>query len=159
MKDIKMVTPHDNSVSVDNRASSLSKNWLKVIWPTLLLSVVLSGGVKADSLGASFFDDFTTFDMDRWYISDGWSNGDHQNCVWSESAVVHEKGLLGLYFEEKKATHTNTVVGKYKPARDSAMEHTKRVSARTTEAVLMLRSLHISDLFTKNGMTRLISRY
>lgn len=106
MKDIKMVTPHDNSVSVDNRASSLSKHWLKVIWPTLLLSVVLSGGVKADSQGASFFDDFTTFDMDRWYISDGWSNGDHQNCVWSESAVVHEKGLLGLYFEEKKSdTH------------------------------------------------------
>ena len=52
----------------------------------------------ADADNASFMDDFTTFDMSRWYVSDGWSNGDHQNCLWSQDAVAHKEGRLSLYF-------------------------------------------------------------
>ena len=31
----------------------------------------------------SFVDDFKSFDRSRWYVSDGWNNGSHQNCTWS----------------------------------------------------------------------------
>lgn len=37
--------------------------------------------------GPSFFDTFETFDAERWYISDGWSNGAHQSCVWTSDNV------------------------------------------------------------------------
>ena len=33
---------------------------------------------------ASFYDTFDKLDIEgRWWISDGWSNGSHQSCVWS----------------------------------------------------------------------------
>ena len=62
---------------------------------TILLSAA-SLSAAADSV--SFVDDFSTFDLNRWFISDGWSNGDHQNCLWSEAAVAPEDGRLSLYF-------------------------------------------------------------
>ena len=35
-----------------------------------------------------FFEDFTNgLDKDRWYVSDGWTNGDWQDCHWSGGAV------------------------------------------------------------------------
>ena len=42
--------------------------------------IVASDKAAADS---SFFDNFATFDQKRWYVSDGWSNGDYQDCIWS----------------------------------------------------------------------------
>jgi endo-1,3-1,4-beta-glycanase ExoK len=62
----------------------------------LLGSLALA--VAAEPLGTSFHDDFTTFDLGRWYVSDGWSNGAHQNCQWSASAVNHVPGRLALTF-------------------------------------------------------------
>ena len=63
-----------------------------------VLLLMTSVQARADSIGTSFFDDLSTFDRDRWYVSDGWSNGDHQNCLWSERAVVHEADHIGLLF-------------------------------------------------------------
>jgi len=37
--------------------------------------------------GASFIDRFASLDLKRWYISDGWANGPHQNCTWSPANV------------------------------------------------------------------------
>ena len=66
---------------------------------TICTGFLLSATIAAAAAdNESFLDDFSTFDMSRWFISDGWSNGDHQNCVWSESAVAHEEGRLSLYF-------------------------------------------------------------
>ncbi len=67
-------------------------------WTCFFLFASVGNAANADSGDPSFFEDFSTFDATRWYISDGWSNGDHQNCLWSESAVVPEKGRLSLYF-------------------------------------------------------------
>lgn len=65
----------------------------------LVAWLTAAGGAGAELvLGGSFKDDFTTFDPDRWYVSDGWSNGDHQNCQWSASAVVHLPGRVALDF-------------------------------------------------------------
>ncbi len=50
----------------------------------------------------SFVDDFSTFDTKRWYVSDGWSNGAHQNCIWSKDLVRLSDGALSLGFEKRK---------------------------------------------------------
>jgi len=46
----------------------------------------------------AFFDDFDHLDQARWYVSDGWSNGAHQNCTWSADQVVAVDGDLHLGF-------------------------------------------------------------
>jgi len=50
----------------------------------------------------SFVDDFKSFDRSRWYVSDGWSNGNHQNCTWSKSLVKLSDNMLTLGFEKRK---------------------------------------------------------
>lgn len=48
---------------------------------------------------AGFFDDFThRLNGARWYVSDGWSNGDWQSCEWSAKAVRVRDGLLTLSY-------------------------------------------------------------
>ena len=54
------------------------------------------------SSAPSFVDDFKTFDRSRWYVSDGWSNGPHQNCTWSKSLVALSDGALTLGFEKRQ---------------------------------------------------------
>lgn len=50
----------------------------------------------------SFVDDFKSFDRARWYVSDGWNNGSHQNCTWSKGQVAVADGILSLGFEKQK---------------------------------------------------------
>ena len=50
----------------------------------------------------SFRDDFDTFDRQRWYVSDGWANGEHQNCTWSKKQLRLADGILTLGFEKKQ---------------------------------------------------------
>ncbi|ATX67121.1 family 16 glycosylhydrolase [Roseinatronobacter bogoriensis] len=47
-----------------------------------------------------FVDEFATLDSERWFVSDGWVNGPHQNCLWSQDAVLVENGLLHLSVEQ-----------------------------------------------------------
>jgi endo-1,3-1,4-beta-glycanase ExoK len=51
--------------------------------------------------GQSFVDDFDRLDMKRWYISDGWNNGKHQNCTWSRKQVSQANGKLTLEFAKR----------------------------------------------------------
>lgn len=44
--------------------------------------LVASDTASSSERPASFRDDFSHLDRDRWFISDGWSNGDHQSCTW-----------------------------------------------------------------------------
>ena len=48
--------------------------------------------------GASFHDGFERLDNDRWYLSDGWSNGAHQNCEWRAGNAVAGDGTLRLVY-------------------------------------------------------------
>ena len=56
---------------------------------------------KPAAKSASFVDDFDGFDRSRWYVSDGWSNGPHQNCTWSKHELKVTKGVLELHFDKK----------------------------------------------------------
>lgn len=71
------------------------------IIPFALALLSTAGLLRAAELTASataFRDDFNTLDSAVWYVSDGWTNGPHQNCDWSESAVSLAEGLLTLRF-------------------------------------------------------------
>lgn len=50
----------------------------------------------------SFVDDFKSLDRGRWYVSDGWTNGSHQNCTWSKGLVELSDGVLSLGFAKQK---------------------------------------------------------
>ncbi|WP_375451367.1 family 16 glycosylhydrolase [uncultured Devosia sp.] len=47
---------------------------------------------------ASFFDDFDSLDLKRWYISDGWATGTYQNCTWAKGLVKAADGMLDIGF-------------------------------------------------------------
>ena len=64
--------------------------------PLLAGLILLPAAALAQS--ASFHDDFDTLDKQRWYVSDGWANGAHQNCVWSASQVSAAGGMLKVGF-------------------------------------------------------------
>jgi endo-1,3-1,4-beta-glycanase ExoK len=80
---------------------------MKSSWPRSLpgyalivvLGAFIASAAKAQStVGETFFDDFDTFDTARWFVSDGWTNGPHQNCWWSGRAVVAKPGDVTLQF-------------------------------------------------------------
>lgn len=62
----------------------------------LMILAHATGSARAQ--GTTFFDGFDSLDTDRWFISDGWSNGDHQNCEWSRKAIVTAPGKVTLEF-------------------------------------------------------------
>jgi endo-1,3-1,4-beta-glycanase ExoK len=45
---------------------------------------------------ASFFEPFDTVDPERWFASNGWTNGAHQNCTWSAKNFRVSGGALEL---------------------------------------------------------------
>ncbi len=63
-----------------------------------LAILCLATPVAAAEQGGSFFDDFESFDAARWYVSDGWANGPHQNCWWSKKEVRVSGGKLEVGF-------------------------------------------------------------
>jgi endo-1,3-1,4-beta-glycanase ExoK len=56
----------------------------------------------AGATGKSFVDNFDTLDRKRWFVSDGWNNGKHQNCTWSKKEVTQSDGKLVLGFKAEK---------------------------------------------------------
>lgn len=50
--------------------------------------------------GISFVDDFDNLSAQRWYVSDGWTNGAHQNCYWTKSNARIRSGILQLHFNQ-----------------------------------------------------------
>ncbi|SEK87754.1 endo-1,3-1,4-beta-glycanase ExoK [Roseovarius azorensis] len=61
--------------------------------------------------GASFFDDFDSFDESRWGISDGWANGTWQNCQWSKDAMSVSDGYLHLRFRRQPTESRDYICG------------------------------------------------
>lgn len=79
--------------------------------------LITTAGFIADSQaqevvsGPSFVEEFDSLDRKRWYISDGWSNGEHQNCVWSKDQVKVADGVLHLGFARQAAEDRDHVCG------------------------------------------------
>lgn len=77
-----------------------------VIVAAVFLSIVATGFGSTSAAeggavgGNSFIENFDRLPRDRWYISDGWTNGDHQNCYWTKSNARIRSGILQLHFNE-----------------------------------------------------------
>lgn len=81
---------------------------------TLAMAVVLVCGASlahAVEGGESFLEEFDELASKRWYVSDGWSNGDHQNCTWSKEQVSVEGGVLSLGFAAESYKDRDNVCG------------------------------------------------
>jgi endo-1,3-1,4-beta-glycanase ExoK len=61
--------------------------------------------------GKSFVENFDKLDLKRWYVSDGWANGDHQNCTWSRKEATVEDGRLRLGFRKQETKDRDYVCG------------------------------------------------
>jgi endo-1,3-1,4-beta-glycanase ExoK len=61
--------------------------------------------------GKSFVENFDKLSAARWYISDGWANGDHQNCTWSRKQVKVEDGKLKLGYVREKTKDRDYACG------------------------------------------------
>jgi endo-1,3-1,4-beta-glycanase ExoK len=78
----------------------------RVALPAVLFGAVAAFGLTGMSLShaeepqssGSFVENFDKLDTSRWYISDGWTNGKHQNCTWSKREVSVKDGVLKLGF-------------------------------------------------------------
>jgi endo-1,3-1,4-beta-glycanase ExoK len=75
------------------------------------MAVVPAAHAEEARPGKSFVENFDGLDKQRWYISDGWSNGDHQNCIWSKGQVSVSDGTLKLGFASQKAKDRDYVCG------------------------------------------------
>ena len=85
---------------------------LALTWATAPTPVTAEGPSTETSADLGFLDAFDTLDEARWYVSDGWTNGAHQNCVWSRRALAVEGGALRLTLERRETT---TAKGETRP--------------------------------------------
>ncbi len=46
--------------------------------------------------GQSFFEPFDRLSPSRWFVSDGWGNGDHQSCTWRRRNIRIADGVLSF---------------------------------------------------------------
>jgi endo-1,3-1,4-beta-glycanase ExoK len=82
----------------------MRQGWLRIVASLGLFlttsSIVAApearGPMTAVHTGNSFFDGFDRIDAGRWYISDGWTNGDHQACTWSRDNISVSNGVMRL---------------------------------------------------------------
>lgn len=79
-----------------------------VIATTFATAPAVSGD---QPLGENFFDDFLQFSPSRWGVSDGWVNGDWQNCEWSRDAVRFKSGQVELKYSARSTDKRDFICG------------------------------------------------
>jgi endo-1,3-1,4-beta-glycanase ExoK len=88
------------------RQGGLKRLWSHGMFTLVALASLVVGPTASRSQdmpsGPSFVDDFSSFNQSRWYVSDGWTNGSHQNCTWSKDLIRLSDGALTLGFEKRK---------------------------------------------------------
>ena len=92
---------------IQNATDTTGNNLTPLIFATALLLVSLASNPTAslaqESVGGkSFVENFDRLDLKHWYVSDGWSNGDHQNCTWSKEQSKVVDGRLKLGFAKQQ---------------------------------------------------------
>ncbi|ATU92268.1 family 16 glycosylhydrolase [Phyllobacterium zundukense] len=75
-------------------------NYICATIALIAIGVVLPA--RADEVGVDAFrDSFDLLSSDRWFTSDGWTNGDHQNCLWLAERLSIADGILHLSLADK----------------------------------------------------------
>lgn len=83
-------------------STRVEKSLTYLVLSVLAASTAAMPAQAQQATGKSFVEKFQRLDKGRWYISDGWSNGDHQNCTWSAKQVSVSDGTLRLGFDKQK---------------------------------------------------------
>ena len=91
---------------MNNRIMGTERRWklpnlARLVLVAILVITNAALSKTAEAKSASFVDDFKTFSTARWYVSDGWTNGDHQNCGWSKDQIRLDDGKLRIGFEKR----------------------------------------------------------
>lgn len=99
-----------------NLARNGARNGEYVMRQLLLAFLAITAPLAAQAAegagnGTSFVENFDRLDLKRWYVADGWSNGDHQNCTWSKRQVGISDGVLKLAFTPRKTGDRNFACG------------------------------------------------
>ena len=70
----------------------------RVVSAALMFGVAASASAPSRAAAGSpgFFEDFDRLDTERWYVSDGWTNGAHQGCIWRKGQISAADGILTL---------------------------------------------------------------
>jgi endo-1,3-1,4-beta-glycanase ExoK len=68
-----------------------------------ILSVILASyAASADAEDSTgFVESFQHLSHDRWYISDGWANGDYQSCEWRADAITTIRNDMRLTLSDR----------------------------------------------------------
>lgn len=64
---------------------------------------LLGGFVTAAQADLPFRDDFDALNKKRWFVSNGWANGDHQSCLWVGDRASVQDGVLRLTLTDDPA--------------------------------------------------------
>ena len=84
----------------------------QVVSASLALGLFATGvSAQQGATGKSFVEEFDRIDRSVWFVSDGWNNGNHQNCTWSKNQVKAENGQLQLTFEQAKTKDRDYACG------------------------------------------------
>lgn len=75
------------------------------------IALCSSASAQSNASGKSFVENFDRLDTALWYVSDGWSNGPHQNCTWSKTQVTVNSGVLELVFDKRRMGEREYVCG------------------------------------------------
>jgi endo-1,3-1,4-beta-glycanase ExoK len=62
----------------------------------LIAAASIGSAPAAAADGGAFVESFARLDDARWYVSDGWTNGPHQGCVWKARQARVTDGRLVL---------------------------------------------------------------
>ena len=89
----------------------VSKPLTYILLSTLAVAAAVAPAYAEQKAGKSFVENFDRLEKSRWYISDGWSNGDHQNCTWSAKQVSVSDGTLKLGFDKQTYKDRDHVCG------------------------------------------------
>jgi len=54
----------------------------------IVACLVMMGSIAAFADDPGFHETFPHLDRGRWFISNGWANGDHQSCEWRAEAIM-----------------------------------------------------------------------
>lgn len=71
----------------------------------------MAGFALAQDAPKSFVENFDKLGSARWYVSDGWANGKHQNCTWSKDQAKVAGGILSLEFTRRTFKDRDYVCG------------------------------------------------
>lgn len=78
----------------------LEQNFKYVLAAFTVAAVLVAPQRALADGGASFVDNLDNLSAERWYVSDGWTNGAHQNCYWTKSNARIRSGILQLHFNQ-----------------------------------------------------------